>query len=403
MKIVVVSDWFAEKMGYAENFLPKALASLGVEVHVITSNVQPYFSDPFYKEVYEPYIGPGIIDCGVKQLDGYTLYRLPQGRWRRRLRISGLLQHVRRIKPQIVQTFDTHCLSTYELTLAQPWLGYKLFHESHLHASVFAPITQGLDPRQRFTWLAYAATLGRIVSFMAEKCYPVSTDAADVIVQFFGFEASKISICSLGVDTDLFKPACDASLQNARRELRKQLGFAPDEIVSIYTGRLTKDKGPLVLAEAISKLVTQGLPFRGLFIGSGQKPDQEAIQACPGCVTHPFVPVQELARFYQAADIGVWPKQESTSQLDAAACGLPIIVSDKVSVHERIDGNGLLYEEGNSNHLAQQIRSLSDAAVRAQMGELGAKNMRNKFSWRQIAKERLQDYELALKDKRRRI
>ncbi|MEW6400636.1 MAG: glycosyltransferase family 4 protein [Chloroflexota bacterium] len=399
MKIVVVTDWFAEKMGYAENFLPKALASLGVEVHVITSNVQPYFSDPFYKEVYEPYIGPGIVECGVRQLDGYTLHRLPHGRWRGRLRISGLLECIRQIKPEIVQTFDTHCLSTYELTLAKPWLGYKLFHESHLHASVFAPMTQGMDIQQRFKWMVYATTLGRIVSLMAEKCYPVSIDAADIIVQFFGFQPSKISICSLGVDTDLFKIACDTPLQNARQELRKQLGFTPDEIVCIYTGRLTNDKGPLVLAEAISTLVSQGLPFRGLFVGSGQKPEQEAIEACPGCVTHPFVPVQELARFYQAVDIGVWPKQESTSQLDAAACGLPIIVSDKVSVHERVDGNGLHYEEGNSDHLAQQIRKLSDAAIRARMGEIGAENMRINFSWQRIAKERLQDYELARKSR----
>lgn len=396
MKIVIVSDWFAEKMGYAENFLPKALASLGAEVHVVTSNVQPYFHEPFYREIYEPYIGPGIVDCGTKRLDGYTLHRLSQDRWRGRLRIKGLLQRARQINPQIVQTFDTYCPSTYELTLAKPFLGYKLFHESHVHASVFPPLLQRPGPRQRFGWRAYAATFGRIVSLMAEKCYPVSTDAAEIVMQYFGFQASKISICSLGVDTDSFRPARDAALQAGRQELRRRLGFKADEIVCIYTGRLTQDKGPRILAEAIAILVEQGHPFRGLFVGSGQKTDQEAIAARPGCVTHPFVPVQELAQFYQAADIGVWPRQESTSQLDAAACGLPIIVSDRVSVRERVAGNGLLYEEGNAAHLAQQICSLTDPAVRAQLGEIGVRKMSTQFSWRRIAEERLRDYELAL-------
>jgi glycosyltransferase involved in cell wall biosynthesis len=396
MKIVVVSDWFAEKMGYAENFLPKALASWGAEVHVITSNVQPYFNSPFYKEIYAPYIGPGVVDCSVKQLDGYTLYRLPHGRWRGRLRIRGLLQRVRELKPQIVQTFDTYCPSTYELTLAKPLLGYKLFHESHLHASVFPPITQWPGIRKRAEWLAYAATLGRFVSLMAEKCYPISTDAADIIVQFFGFQPKKIRICSLGVDTELFAPAVRTSHLEERQQLRAELGFAPADIVCVYTGRFSGDKGPILLAQAIRHLVQEGRPVRGLFVGSGQKEELDAINACPGCVIHPFVPVRDLPKFYRAADIGVWPKQESTSQLDAAACGLPLILSDRIQVWERVEGNGLLYSEGDVGDLAKQIWKLSETALRQEMGQRGITKIRENFSWRRIAGERLQDYEAAL-------
>ena len=396
MKIIVVSDWFAEKMGYGENFLPKALASLGAEVHLITSNVQPYFNAPFYREIYEPYIGPGVVDCGVRQLDGYTLHRLPHGRWRGKLRIRGLLQRVRGIMPQIVQTFDTYCPSTYELTLAKPLMGYKLFHESHIHASVFPPMTQWPGIRKRFKWLAYAATVGRFVSLMAEKCYPISADASDIIIQFFGFQPKKIIICSLGVDTELFAPAAQSSLLEERAQLRDELGFAPADIVCVYTGRLSVDKGPILLAQAIRRLVEDGRSVRGLFVGSGQEKDLEAINACPGCVIHPFVPVRDLPKFYRAADIGVWPKQESTSQLDAAACGLPLILSDQIQVRERVEGNGLLYSEGDAGDLAKQIWKLSKPALRQEMGQRGVEKIRKNFSWRCIAKERLRDYEAAL-------
>ena len=396
MRIAIVSDWFAEKMGYAENFLPKALATLGAEVHVITSDVQPYYDTPFYRETYEPFIGPGIVDCGKEERDGYTLYRLPHNFWRRRLRIRGLLRILWAIKPQVVQAFETRCQTTYELALAKHTLSYKLFLESHLHASVFVSATRPMRVGERLYWVAYAATMGRFVSLMSEKNYPISIDAADIIIQFFGYQRSKVSIYSLGVDTDLFKPASDTALQEARQDLRRQLGFTPADIVCIYTGRLTEDKGPLVLAKAVSSLITQGYPFRGLFVGNGQKTDLEAIQKHPGCIVHSFVPVQELAQFYRAADIGVWPMQESTSQLDAAACGLPIILSDKVKVQERVDGNGLLYKEGNTDHLAQQIRKFSDANTRNEMGELGAKRIKDHFSWRRIAEERLRDYECSL-------
>ena len=397
MKITFVSDWFAEKMGYAENCLPKAVAKLGLEVHLVTSNVQPYYDQSLYKETYEPFIGPALVSCQVKPWNGFTLHRLPLAKWRGRRRIKGLVAALATLRPEIVQTFDLFALTTYEMAFAKMWLGYKLFHESHIHASVFPPATErmGLDPRVK--WFAYAATLGRFVSLLSAKCYPISPDAADIVTRFFGFQKPKTTVRSLGVDTDLFSPIADDAARQARRQLRQQLGFAPEEIVCIYTGRFSDDKGPLLLAQAIARLVARGEPVRGLFVGSGKQSDVEAIRACPGCVAHPFVPAQELPPFYRVAEIGVWPKQESTSQLDAAACGLPIIVSHRVQVRERVDGNGLFYEEGDSDDLARQIRQLFDPAVRQQMGESGARKIREQFSWDRIARERVRDYEIALR------
>jgi glycosyltransferase involved in cell wall biosynthesis len=395
MRIVFVSDWFAEKMGYAENCLPKAVAKLGHEVHLITSNVQPYFDQPMYKETYEPFIGPAIVPCGVKPWNGFTLHRLPYGRWRGRQRIQGLIPALATLSPEIVQTFDSFGLTTYETALAKIWLGYKLFHESHVHASVFSPVTDRLGLGERLKWSAYA-TLGRFVGVLSEKCYPISVDAAEIVTHFFGFPHSKTTIQSLGVDTDSFRPIASDADQQARARLRAQLGFAPEQIVCVYTGRFSDDKGPRLLAQAIAQLAAHGEPFRGLFVGNGTRSEVESIRACPGCVIHPFVPVHELPPFYRAADIGVWPRQESTSQLDAAACGLPIIVSDRVQVRERIEGNGLFYEEGNADDLARQIRKLANAATRRELGELGARKLRERFSWDCIASERMRDYEIAL-------
>jgi glycosyltransferase involved in cell wall biosynthesis len=93
----------------------------------------------------------------------------------------------------------------------------------------------------------------------------------------------------------------------------------------------------------------------------------------------------------------VWPKQESTSELDAAACGLPLILSDRVQVRERIEGNGLTYKEGDVSNLAEQIATLADLNLRQRLGDRGRKKMQEQFSWDRIARERLQDYEAALK------
>lgn len=396
MRIVLLADWHSEKMGYSDNFLPKALASLGHEVHLVASNAQVYFNTWAYKETFEPFLGPGVVDCGVKPVDGYTLHRLPYGEWRGRVRIKGLVGKLRSLRPQIVQAGEFMSLVTYEAALAKPLLGYKLFVESHLHASVFPPVIRKGGIRERINWFVYAATIGRLVSAVSEKCYPISIDAADIVVQFCGVQKHKVEVRPLGVDTDLFKPASDEASQQARLRLREQLGFSHSDIVCIYTGRFSGEKGVLCLARAIGNLVAQGEPFRGLFVGNGNRADVESIRAYPGCVVHPFVPARELPPFYWAADIGVWPKQESTSQLDAAACGLPIILSDRVKVRERIDGNGLVYEEDNPHDLARQIGVLADPEIRRRMGEYGARKMREHFSWSRIAKQHVQDYEAAL-------
>ena len=54
MKIVFLSVWFSEKMGYIENCLPKELVALGNEVHVVSTTAQVYYNDPDYLSVYEP-------------------------------------------------------------------------------------------------------------------------------------------------------------------------------------------------------------------------------------------------------------------------------------------------------------------------------------------------------------
>ena len=394
MRIAVISDWFAEQTGYAENCLPKALASLGHEVHLLTSNVQPYFNSPAYAQTYERFLGPPIVECVTKDLDGYTLHRLPYKSWRGRLHIQGLLQTLVRLRPDVVQTFDIHTPSTYLSILGSFPAGYKVFLEAHTHASVFESDAGSRRWKRRVSLWIYRNIVGSLVSHRSEKCYPISPDAADIAVRHFGIQRSKIEVVSLGVDTNVFRPPATQAELEQRSALRSALGFADDDVVCVYSGRFSDDKNPLCLARAIDRLVAGGFRYRGLFVGNG--PQEKMIRACAGCVVHDFVPFKELPRFYHAAEIGVWPRQESTSQLDAAACGLPVILSHTITVRERVEGNGLLYEEDNEADLASRLRELHDPVTRRRLGNHGAAKVRNKFSWDVVARKRIEDFRTAL-------
>ncbi len=396
LKIVFITSWYSERMGYSENFLPKAMARLGQEVHVISSTAQVYFNSPDYKKTYEPFIGPNIVAAGTKSIDGYTLHRLPLRKyWMKNvIRMEGLAELLQQLSPDIIQVFDVNSVLSYDAAVIAQKMKVKFFTESHVHASVFDTTDRKTKLKYRFLGLPRKMDF---INAVSQKHYPIAADVAKLSAGYFKVSAGKISIQSLGVDTGLFTPVLSPQQENKREETREQSGFGKEDIVCIYTGRFTKDKNPQCLAQAVDFLQGNGYPLiRALFVGSGTEEDVQAIRSMKGCVVHPFVKVSELPPFYRAADIGVWPKQESTSQLDAMACGLPIIVSNKVEVMERVTGNGLLYEENNYQDLADKIKILTDAALRKRMGEIAIRKVKEHFSWDAIAKERIMDYRASL-------
>jgi glycosyltransferase involved in cell wall biosynthesis len=391
MKIVLVSLWYSENMGYSENILPKALAHLGHEVHLVTSTAQVYYNSKFYDQTYGLYLGPSVVPEGSKKIDGYTLHRLPFES-RRGIKIVGLIEKIGEIRPDVVQTFDIDPTNVYPIALAKEKYGYRLFTEMHIHASVFP----NYKKRSLFERIIWYRSIGRFLPAINKKtalCYPIARDCADIAREMFKVPQSKIKLQSLGTDTQLFKPINSRTEADRRVKTRTQLGFSPTDIICIYTGRITKDKGPSYLAKAIEFLHEKGeTQYKGLFVGLGEAEEMNIIRNSTGCVIKDFVPVFDLPIYYQASDIGVWPCQESTSQLDAIASGLPLIINDEVTVKERVEGAGLLYKLKDHEDLADKLLQLKNAEKREILGKAGVEKAVSEFSWLKLAAERVIDY-----------
>src|SRR6267142_444593 len=76
MRIVVMSTFYSKGMGYTENCLPKALATLGHSVHVLTSNLNIYGNTSDYDRTYEAFLGPADQGSNQFTVDGYKVHRL---------------------------------------------------------------------------------------------------------------------------------------------------------------------------------------------------------------------------------------------------------------------------------------------------------------------------------------
>lgn len=381
-------------MGYIENCFPKALAQLGHEVHVISSTAQVYYNDSSYHNIYEPYLGKNIQEIGIKEIDGFKLHRIPFGVLSSKIYLKNLKQKLNEIDPDVVQSFDGFSFLTLQGAFYKLSMRYKFFTANHIVASVFPLFLDKKDSLlYKLKFYVTRTIPGRIVSKVTSRCYPATIDALDIAVKYYGIPKDKVKLAPLGVDTDFFHPF-NQNVENIaqRKQKRQELGFSENDIVCIYTGRFTEGKNPLCLAQAIDKLFEIGEPFKALFIGNG--PQSEEIQKMKGCFVHKFVPYHELPQYYAIADIGVWPKQESTSMIDAAACCLPIIISNKVHATERVEGNGLTYVENDVDDLVKIILQMKDASLRGNLGKVGIEKIQNKFSWNKIAQDRINDYEL---------
>ena len=403
MKIVVITNWFSEKMGYSENFFPKALASLGHDVHVVTSTAQIAYNSPIYNKIYLQHLGPAIVGPCVKKLDGFTLHRLDFTEVHshrlspfrlRGIRIPHLKEYLAKLHPDIVQVVSPiDEPSTYDTALYAHENTTKIFTESHLHASVLRTDKISLVKEAMLSFVYKFHPHIAAINKHTELCYPIAPDAAEIVDTLFHVPKEKVKIQPLGVDTDLFRPAETSESRHVRENLRQSFGFKPNDLVCIYTGKFSLGKNPQLLAEAIHRLQGRGENVKGLFLGDGSEVELNEIKNKMGCVVHPFVAVRELPNYYRCADIGVWPREESTSQLDAAACGLPLILSNKIFVTERMEGNGFLYEEGSASDLAEKILLLKSPEVRQKYSKVGIEKVVRDFSWLTLAAQRVEDYQ----------
>ena len=148
------------------------------------------------------------------------------------------------------------------------------------------------------------------------------------------------------VDTDIFRPG------EPSPALRADLGFAPDDFVVLFCGRLEPDKGIHKLLEALGtvenpriKLLIVGSPFFGRTQQSSflRKLEQQA-RGLEGRVQFTgYIPNEALPAYYHLADVVCVPTlvEEAAGlvAVEAMACGRPVLATRSGGMPEYLAGS----------------------------------------------------------------
>ncbi|MGF1545063.1 MAG: glycosyltransferase family 4 protein [Parvularculaceae bacterium] len=152
---------------------------------------------------------------------------------------------------------------------------------------------------------------------------------------------SDLRLWTRGVDEDGFNPG--------RRDMawRRAQGFADDDVVVAFVGRVVLEKAIDVFAETVAAARRRAPRLRALVVGDGPERAHFAARL-PNDVFVGYLQDAELARAYASADIFLNPSVTETFgnvTLEAMACGLP-------SVGASASGSRTLIEDGVTGRVA---------------------------------------------------
>lgn len=393
MKIVHVMNWYIPDMGYQENFLPAEQQKLGHEVTIITSD-----RIPFYKG-FDNHVGrilPNrIIGSGESKENGVSIYRLPilfEIKDGGIIALWGLRKTLKKIKPDIVHAHGPYNIASIISLLYCKKIGYKIFIDDHSNAQNFH-----IDTIPKKIYIGFLKVFYFLFERNVSGWMPVAEPAKKILVENFNIQDEKMKIIPLGIATERFFKS--ASL---REECRKEFSLNDNDILIITTGKLDEAKDIEILIEAFFKVLQKNQKVKLLIIGNGPQEYMEKITNLineknikNSIIFKDFVKNSELPRYYNAADIGVWPGTHTITAVESLATGLPVIIPDDDMSYKNIFEHqaAMGFKRKDSSSLTEAIQLLINNFEATQNIKKNALSLaNNQLSWETIAKKTLHQY-----------
>lgn len=284
-------------------------------------------------------------------------------------KLAERLSFARHAKPDVISANHDWIILTKPLDFFWP----RLMPPGH--PSRFAFMSGGTDFMPGDRWLAERIeTMTACSHFNAQQIHARYKRQVKVIFN--------------GVDTKRFRPG-------QRDTTRRQaLGFATDDVVFIFTGRVIGLKGLHLAIQALATRQLASLPAKLLIVGDGPalaglKELARQLNVAERINFHPALPHGELPDLYASADAGIFPalgeEAFGIAVAEAMACGLPVVASHNGGMPEVIGNEGTcgrLFALGDTLDCAKAMEALCRAPdLRSSMGHAARRRIETHFTW----------------------
>lgn len=353
MKILHIDETFHPAYGYQANPLAKFQQKQGNEVYIATP-VKEYLH-PVYKDFGDDGSGLEEQDKQYMSSTGVKIIRVPAKGyiWGRLNYGKEIFEVVEQVKPDVLFVHCVETLTAMRFLWKHP--DYPMMFDSHMLAMA------SRNKLAKIYEIVYRNVFSRIIK--KNRYLVIRTQDDDYVNSHLGIPAELTPFVSFGTDTLLF---CVS--EEARKKFRAENGIDQNDFVVIYTGKLIESKGGKLLAETFREKFD--VPVTLLCVGKPLDDEygREVQKIFDGSenriIMFPTQNYLDLARFYQAADLSVFPKQCSMSFYDAQACGLPVLSeANNVNCDRCSHGNGKNFEAGSVQDFREKIMEFATMSM----------------------------------------
>ncbi len=346
MRIVYIDDFFHPDAGYHSNLLSKYWALFGNEVAIFTAEAEKTpeslksffdYSDIEKKDKdFEQKNQVRIIRCPIwKVISGRAVYK------------REIFKRIDEYCPDIVYCNGNDSLIGMQLTYCNKHAKYGLVLDSHM-------LEIASDNRFRKLYRKfYRFVLTPII--IKQQIPVIRTQDDDYIEKCLGIPLRTSPLISFGSDTLNFHPD-----EKNREKFRLENNISKNAFVVVYAGKLNKAKGLDLLKELLKKKINTKRELVFLIVGTLDSTIQNPEEYFDGCenriVRYPTQKYMDLPKFYQVADIAIFPRQCSLSFFDVQACALPVVFEDNPLNRKRsVANNAVVFEQDNVEDLRRKV------------------------------------------------
>ncbi len=387
MRIVYLVSYF-ELVGGQELALARQQARQGHEVFVVAaalfyplSNIRERYA----LESISLHIDPHTP--GQYVFDGLTIIRLPVVfHYQDFIIVRGVRKVLEELRPDVVFGHEPRTMVPIAAARHKRRLGFAYFLDVHdlFHRVQNHRWWQRVVRYAEYFW--WRRFFVQYALRRADRIIAVADDCKRFLHERHGIPLTRIADLPLGVETDVF------TFRAADREaVRAELGYRSEDVVLIFSGYMFRRKAIESLITLAAR--TQDLSLRVLLVGEGPAEYLAKLRAlahghqvADRAQFFGFVGRKRMAALYAAADIGVWPGNNTLAIIEAMSCRLPVVIADMQLAHLARHENGFTMPYADAVALERHVRTLASSTdLRRRMGAQSERAAREHYSYASIA------------------